>query len=39
VASVAIGMLLVYAGKLWFLDRMVCLWEDSRGTAIAERFR
>jgi hypothetical protein len=38
-ATLAIGMLLVYAGKLWFLDRMVWLWEDCRGTAIAERFR
>lgn len=24
------GMALVYAGKLWFLDRMVWLWEDMK---------
>lgn len=26
----ALGMALVYAGKLWFLDRMVWLYEDMR---------
>jgi hypothetical protein len=24
------GMALVYCGKLWFLDRMVWLWEDMK---------
>jgi len=24
------GMALVYTGKLWFLDRMVWLWEDMK---------
>ena len=24
------GMALVYYGKLWFLDRMVWLWEDMK---------
>ncbi|MDH7593425.1 MAG: hypothetical protein QHG99_03600 [Methanomicrobiales archaeon] len=28
---VLLGMALVYSGKLWFLDRMVWLWEDMRG--------
>lgn len=26
-----LGMALVYAGKLWFLDRMAWLWEDMKG--------
>lgn len=31
------GILLIYCGKLWFLDRMVWLWEDSQNNpAIAE---
>jgi hypothetical protein len=25
-----LGMVLVYCGKLWFLDRMVWLWEDMK---------
>lgn len=25
-----LGMALVYTGKLWFLDRMVWLWEDMK---------
>lgn len=25
-----LGMVLVYAGKLWFLDRMAWLWEDMK---------
>jgi hypothetical protein len=28
----AIGTLLVYAGKVWFLDRMVWLWMESRSS-------
>jgi hypothetical protein len=28
----AFGMALVYCGKLWFLDRMVWLWEDMHDT-------
>lgn len=27
------GMALVYCGKLWFLDRMVWLWEDMKDSA------
>ena len=27
------GMALVYCGKLWFLDRMVWLWEDMKDAA------
>ena len=30
--STIFGMALVYCGKLWFLDRMVWLWEDMKDT-------
>jgi hypothetical protein len=26
------GMMVVYLGKVWFLDRMVWLWEDMKDT-------
>ncbi|MGB7441071.1 MAG: DUF6653 family protein [Coleofasciculaceae cyanobacterium] len=28
-----LGVVLVYAGKMWFLDRMVWLYEDMKGSA------
>jgi hypothetical protein len=28
-----LGMVLVYCGKLWFLDRMVWLWEDTQASS------
>ncbi|OPX64882.1 MULTISPECIES: DUF6653 family protein [unclassified Methanoregula] len=31
------GMALVYAGKLWFLDRMAWLWEDMRNNPAYSR--
>lgn len=31
------GMALVYAGKLWFLDRMVWLWDDMKDAAVEYR--
>ena len=24
------GMIIVYSGKVWFLDRMVWLWQDMK---------
>ncbi len=34
-----VGAALVYAGKLWFLDRMVWLWHDTRGATEDSRLR